>query len=529
VEYHAPRLDHYLEDVHQQLGTLQETIAALKDRELTEEESKTADLVKQFNILHLSRSSMRPREYASRMTRRAYVIRRNVMDRKIKPPEGLAKLFLAVDRLSKLRASYRTIVEVAAMLQSFDIVEITAKALPMETPTPMDFDAVLAHLGVPSGLRSSSRYLPDAMTKSEAKRRFKHLQEKELQSHPEVHLLIALLENQVNMTNFLPYMGVSKKSCYLCWSFLKAHGKFIPRGSHGKLYSKWMIPTTGMIDAREAENMCNAVKAVETDLRRRLKEKMGLKMDAAESTIGAFSPREDTRSIASALSPIAPKSHLSVGGAFTPRPSTPLGLFLAPLSPVARTITIHSEYNDSNRSEVGSKDSAISTISSDEGATTTARSVKLPSERPARAVTPNHIAASQHSGMRTPKPLSLKSGRSGSRTPKPPTVASLKSGKSALHSVRLISPMKAIRPLGSRKSIKSVPTTVGSVSTVTDEFMTRAWDCRYHDKKLCELLKAASGEVMHPVVRKALMKDTTKRIESLKKKYGVSDMPSILN
>lgn len=37
-------------------------------------------------------------------------------------------------------------------------------------------------------------------------------------------------------------IGTSKWLCFLCYSFLEAHGKFFPSKTHGKLYDQWTIP-----------------------------------------------------------------------------------------------------------------------------------------------------------------------------------------------------------------------------------------------------------------------------------------------
>jgi hypothetical protein len=49
----------------------------------------------------------------------------------------------------------------------------------------------------------------------------------------ETHADIRLVHN---------YIGISKRSCYLCAAFIRFHGQFFMEGAHQQLYSLWTIP-----------------------------------------------------------------------------------------------------------------------------------------------------------------------------------------------------------------------------------------------------------------------------------------------
>ncbi|KAJ9616344.1 hypothetical protein H2200_000062 [Cladophialophora chaetospira] len=50
-------------------------------------------------------------------------------------------------------------------------------------------------------------------------------------------------DRQVNPNILAPrVIGTSKHLCYLCYLFLKAHGRFPPANTHGRLYDQWTIP-----------------------------------------------------------------------------------------------------------------------------------------------------------------------------------------------------------------------------------------------------------------------------------------------
>jgi hypothetical protein len=63
--------------------------------------------------------------------------------------------------------------------------------------------------------------------------------------HAEIQLVIHYdLAFQHERASFLPprVIGISKWLCYLCYHFLRAHGRFFPSKTHGRLYDQWTVP-----------------------------------------------------------------------------------------------------------------------------------------------------------------------------------------------------------------------------------------------------------------------------------------------
>ncbi|KEQ59196.1 uncharacterized protein M437DRAFT_57530 [Aureobasidium melanogenum CBS 110374] len=66
--------------------------------------------------------------------------------------------------------------------------------------------------------------------------------------HAEVQLAVyydLLFQSSTEtLETFLPprVIGTSKWLCYLCYQFLRAHGRFLPANTHGRLYDQWTIP-----------------------------------------------------------------------------------------------------------------------------------------------------------------------------------------------------------------------------------------------------------------------------------------------
>jgi OTT_1508-like deaminase len=59
--------------------------------------------------------------------------------------------------------------------------------------------------------------------------------------HAEMQLLL-FYETHADIRLVLKYIGLSKRSCYLCAAFIRFHGHFVMEGAHQQLYSLWTIP-----------------------------------------------------------------------------------------------------------------------------------------------------------------------------------------------------------------------------------------------------------------------------------------------
>lgn len=107
--------------------------------------------------------------------------------------------------------------------------------------------------------------------------------EVELKEHCEVQLVRFYIEN-ANTVPVIPYLGVSKLSCFLCSLFLKKLDdpelpglpiQFAVRGEHGKVYGRWLPPdyivANGQIEQRVLQSLELVSAEVQTRARERLK------------------------------------------------------------------------------------------------------------------------------------------------------------------------------------------------------------------------------------------------------------------
>ena len=96
------------------------------------------------------------------------------------------------------------------------------------------------------GLEVLCKSLSDHIGITKELKRCKRLR---LHTHAEMQLLLfySRAENQSKGLEFLPYIGSSKKTCWLCEQMLRGHGYFRSRGTHGKVSAHWTVQTDSHI------------------------------------------------------------------------------------------------------------------------------------------------------------------------------------------------------------------------------------------------------------------------------------------
>lgn len=58
-------------------------------------------------------------------------------------------------------------------------------------------------------------------------------------------------------------IGTSKYMCFLCLHFIKAHGKFFPTNTHGRLYDQWTIPEVAEFSDAQVQTYRNIIKEID--------------------------------------------------------------------------------------------------------------------------------------------------------------------------------------------------------------------------------------------------------------------------
>ena len=142
-----------------------------------------------------------------------------------------------VGLLGRYRAAYETFRQAAMHFSAFRELEIQSTDLINLDNVPLDlpfFTGTLRKLRL-EGISFGPKHTAQSLLRDcEAHRSY----------HAEVQLLVDLEKRTQSQpsVNVFPYLGISKKSCFLCGELLSSFPYYRTRGSHGKVYSLWDIP-----------------------------------------------------------------------------------------------------------------------------------------------------------------------------------------------------------------------------------------------------------------------------------------------
>jgi hypothetical protein len=86
----------------------------------------------------------------------------------------------------------------------------------------------------------------------------------------------------------------SKSACYLCYLFLKVHGRFIVPRTHGKIYDRWTLPTYMTLDWKKNTKLLSVMhgfnQALETAIRQVLTGPVRKFPPPNESVVALYEP-----------------------------------------------------------------------------------------------------------------------------------------------------------------------------------------------------------------------------------------------
>ncbi|KAK4454850.1 hypothetical protein QBC34DRAFT_103175 [Podospora aff. communis PSN243] len=212
----------------------------------------------------------------------------------------------ATGYLGRLRTSFHTLIAAAERLEGFANIQITAiadkkahgkrsKKAGSDATEPWSVARTFRQLGLPLTDDNVHTLLGSAGTKakwSKAKliQEFGKLRSPAWEVHAEMQLLQYSILNSPSSGRMFPYFGCSKRSCFLCWSFLGLHQGFKTRGCHGKLYNLWTLPSFEGSRPQEMSKIADTVRGLEALLTKELLNSNTDAMPLAkESTIGSSS------------------------------------------------------------------------------------------------------------------------------------------------------------------------------------------------------------------------------------------------
>jgi hypothetical protein len=209
------------------------------------------------------------RQAAKSLTELAYQVRQSTSFRRfltVVYQHQRARVTKMVEQIGKISRFYRcalTIVQVAAKFcKDVSYVRVRTLGLPkraitlLSSRSPMDLASRL-----PMALRP--RLQSQAETATRFLRRWR-----QYVVHAEMQLLL-FYETHADIHLVHNYIGLSKRSCYLCAAFIRFHGQFVMEGAHQQLYSLWTIPPQIAFHSvlrednfkKALSNLCNDVMA----------------------------------------------------------------------------------------------------------------------------------------------------------------------------------------------------------------------------------------------------------------------------
>ena len=75
--------------------------------------------------------------------------------------------------------------------------------------------------------------------------------------HAEIQLLVHYELNPMNRPRFV---GASKKPCFLCYCFIRAHATYSVSRSYGEVFVQWTVPDKGSLTAHNRTKLTSALK-----------------------------------------------------------------------------------------------------------------------------------------------------------------------------------------------------------------------------------------------------------------------------
>ncbi|KAF3174094.1 hypothetical protein TWF106_008114 [Orbilia oligospora] len=119
--------------------------------------------------------------------------------------------------------------------------------------------------------------------------------------HAEVQLAVYYDLRQKGMpVRSLPprVIGTSKYLCYLCYLFLKSHGRYPPANTHGRLYDQWTIPDLFDMEDGIRRKYTEIVRLMDQEVVEKATEKPQWRSEPMTSRENLLDAMEDDKSIA---------------------------------------------------------------------------------------------------------------------------------------------------------------------------------------------------------------------------------------
>lgn len=215
---------------------------------------------------------------------KAYQIRRNPVVQKLFELNhgGTRQLWISIGFLGRLRSAYNVFIGIAPSFDNVVVIRVPKPIQQKRIRHRLSLTETMQYLQWTLDSDTVRKYVQRNATTAKIDKQFKTLQQAKTFVHAEVQIVLELCE----VEGIFRYIGCSKRSCYMCWNFLRAYGAPQTKGSHGKLYNGWIIPELKFA-TRISEKLTSSIKELQRTIEEELRLPVGEgRNQIAESSIG---------------------------------------------------------------------------------------------------------------------------------------------------------------------------------------------------------------------------------------------------
>lgn len=187
--------------------------------------------------------------------------------------------------------SYETFTEFALQFQGVKAIGLCDIRTPPSPGFPAFTSTELLESFESAGIDLDSLAFKEKGAKVKSKTRKLQILQADLEQPVRVHAEIQILMQLADMNDKtvglkkFDYIGCSKRSCYLCSCLLKGFHRM--RGSHGKVYPRWTVSSSSLLDSWESLKLHSKVSEIGTSMIERLRSPTKFSIPyVAESSAG---------------------------------------------------------------------------------------------------------------------------------------------------------------------------------------------------------------------------------------------------
>jgi hypothetical protein len=298
--YYAVRLTKtYFPELKERLGdflsTFRNNETAKSSEASTQREYQNLQELYALSNSVATNSGEEPFTAPSRVVLKAYELRESAAIKELllnqKDKEAL-KLWISICLVGRLRAAFQTFTKIAFKLPAFSKVTIYLvdsgsfySQIPKRSIQYLGLAQTMKLIGLNNDNATIKKYVGKKWDHKKAAEMFEFRQHQTPRIHAEVQLFLSLSQQGL-IQDIVPYIGCSKRSCFMCWHFLNEIGGPLTKGCHGKLYTMWTVPETQSLSPLVVKKIVTALNRMRNLIAREILSPIPAIPKLPESSIG---------------------------------------------------------------------------------------------------------------------------------------------------------------------------------------------------------------------------------------------------